>query len=303
MQKLINQRQEADNMRKGYSYVIFALIFAIALAGFASAVSIRDVSSNPSQVAPGGTTEISIRIENIFDYTVTNMDVKLDLSSVPFAPYQSSSEKFLDELDESDDKTFSFELIALPSAATGIYKIPVNISYENDNGARVSEQELISMTVNSAPQLTVSADTSNILIKGQDNTLSVKVINSGLSDVKFLYISLADSGGISILSAREQYIGSVTSDDFDTVNFNVNINQNAFSTATIPVTLRYLDSTNKAFTETKQITVKTYSADEAQKLGLVPKANYSIYFIIIIIAAIYFIYRFLKKRRLKKQRS
>lgn len=279
------------------------LAFFIAIASQISAVSIKDVTSSPSQVVPGETSDISIRMENIFDYTVYNLNVKLDLTNVPFAPYQSSSEKFIDELDDGDRETFNFELIILPSASAGIYKIPVQITYEGNNGSIISKQELISLTVNSAPRLTFSVDSSETLIKGKENSLTVKIINSGLSDVKFLYLSLADSGGISILSTREQYLGDISSDDFDTTTFSVYVNSNALSSVSIPVTIRYLDSTNKEYTETKEISVKTYSLNEAQDLGLIVKPNYLLYILAGIIVLIYLIYRFLRKRKLKKQRS
>ena len=282
---------------------VFMLAFFIAIASQISAVSIKDVTSSPSQVVPGETSDISIRMENIFDYTVYNLNVKLDLTNVPFAPYQSSSEKFIDELDDGDRETFNFELIILPSASAGIYKIPVQITYEGNNGSIISKQELISLTVNSAPRLTFSVDSSETLIKGKENSLTVKIINSGLSDVKFLYLSLADSGGISILSTREQYLGDISSDDFDTTTFSVYVNSNALSSVSIPVTIRYLDSTNKEYTETKEISVKTYSLNEAQDLGLIVKPNYLLYILAGIIVLIYLIYRFLRKRKLKKQRS
>ena len=282
---------------------VFMLAFFIAIASQISAVSIKDVTSSPSQVVPGETSDISIRMENIFDYTVYNLNVKLDLTNVPFAPYQSSSEKFIDELDDGDRETFNFELIILPSASAGIYKIPVQITYEGNNGSIISKQELISLTVNSAPRLTFSVDSSETLIKGKENSLTVKIINSGLSDVKFLYLSLADSGGISILSTREQYLGDISSDDFDTTTFSVYVNSNALSSVSIPVTIRYLDSTNKEYTETKEISVKTYSLNEAQDLGLIVKPNYLLYILAGIIVLIYFIYSFLRKRKLKKHSS
>lgn len=287
-------------------YIILAglaLIFLIAMAGCISAVSIKDVTSNPEQAAPGETNDISIRIENIFDYTVYNLNVKLELANVPFAPYQSSSEKFVDELDDGDKETFNFELIVLPSASTGIYKIPVNITYESENGSILSKQELISVTVNSAPKLTLSVDSSETLIKGKENQVTVKVINSGLSDIKFLYLSLNDANGIRILSNKEQYMGDISSNDFDTATFSIYINPTALNNINVPATIKYLDSTNKEYTETRDISMKTFSLDEAQNLGLLAKPNYSIYIFIIIIAVAYFAYRFLKKRRLKKQRS
>lgn len=292
-------------MMKKTTFTIFmaGILVMVMLAGVFSAVTIKSVSSSPAEIAPGKTSDITLKIENIFDDPVTNLNVKLDFSSVPFAPYQSSSEKFLDELEDGDSETFTFRVIALPSASTGIYKIPVQISYAGNNNTILTKQELISMTVNTLPKLTVSIDSTQPVIKGKENQISIKVVNSGLADVKFLYISAADSGGITFNSAREQYVGDVTSDDFDTIEFSVFANQNSLSMVSIPVTLKYLDSTNKEFTETKEIIIKTYSLEEAQALGLVGKPSYFGYIIVVLLAVAYWIYRILKKRRLKKQRS
>ena len=77
-------------------------IFLISL-NFILAVSIRDVSSSPEEVAPGQIVEIVIEIKNIFEDDVLNLNIKLDLSGdIPFAPYQSSSEKFLEELKDGE---------------------------------------------------------------------------------------------------------------------------------------------------------------------------------------------------------
>src|SRR3989344_958237 len=118
-------------MMKKTIFTIFmaGVLVLTMLAGVFSAVSIKSVSSSPTEIAPGKTSDITLKIENIFDNPVTNLNVKLDFSNIPFAPYQSSSEKFLDELEDGDSETFTFRVIALPSASTGIYKIPVQISY------------------------------------------------------------------------------------------------------------------------------------------------------------------------------
>lgn len=279
------------------------LMFVLSLACI-SAVSIKDVSSVPGEVSPGETISVSIEVENIFEYDVEKLTVKLDLSeTIPFAPYQSSSEKFLDELNEGDEEKFTFKLIALPSAEAGIYKIPVIITYENGAGNESIKQELISLTVNSKPELRVSLEDSVVLVKGKENTFSIKIINSGLSDVKFVYLSVSDTGGVKILSEKEQYIGDIDSDDFDSAKFRVYIDDNTLGVVNLPVIIKFKDATNKGFTETETVTLRTYSLKDAQNLGLVKKPNYTVYLIIAGVLVIYLIYRWRKKRKLKKSRS
>src|SRR3989339_730503 len=146
--------------------LIFTLpLLLVATMFLVSAISITDMSSSPDQVAPGETFSISLDLENIFEYDVQNLQIKLDLTGeTPFAPYQSSSEKFLDDLDEGDEESFSFKLITLPETKSGIYKIPVQINYEyleNETIVKSSKQELITFqkTNNMLEMLTATIST------------------------------------------------------------------------------------------------------------------------------------------------
>lgn len=280
--------------------IILGILLVITLLNFASAVTIKDVSSSPSEVAPGETFSATLEIENIFSYDVANLNVKLDLSQSPFAPYQSSSEKFVDELQSDDEEKFTFKLIVLPETASGIYKLPVEITYEDDNEENKTKKETISLTVNSNPELKISLEDSVTLIKGKENEISIRVVNSGLADVKFVYLTIGDSMGVKILSEKEQYIGDIDSDDFDNVKYQSYISETSSNLVNLPVTLKYKDATNKEFTETKTISLRTYSQKEAQNLGLVAKPSYTLYIIAGIIIVGYSIYRWRRKRRLRK---
>jgi len=287
--------------------IFFMLCMVLISLGFISAVSVTDVSTSPAEVSPGETVKVTLEIENIFDYDVYNLNVKLDLSgeNVPFAPYESSSEKFLDELESDENEDFEFRLIVLPDTSTGIYKIPVEISYSYKEGNDTfpgNKTELISITVNSKPELKISLDDSAVLIKGRENTFSIKIINSGLSDVKFVYISINETTKLKIFSEKEQYIGDIDSDDFDSAKYNVYLEEDTPNSISLPVTLKFRDSTNKEFSETKTLTLKIYSLKEAQALGLVKKPNFLPYVITLVLLAGYVVYRILKKRKLKKDR-
>ena len=294
-------------MKKNMIITFVGILLFVIILNFISAVSIVDVSSFPEEVAPGQIVEISIEIENVFDYDVANLNVKLDLTDTHFAPYQSSSEKFLDELRKEDEEIFKFKLITLPETSTGIYTIPVKINYEyedkNSNLNSSSKEELISITVNSQPELKVSLEESAVLIQGKENSFSIKIVNSGLSDVKFLYLIVNDVGNIKFLSEKEQYIGDINSDDFDSIEYNVYVNKDSSAKITLPIILKFKDATNKEFIESKNLILRTYSLKEAQDLGLVKKPNYIVYIITGILVLSYIFYRVRKKKKLKKNRS
>jgi hypothetical protein len=280
---------------------IFCMIL-ISLA-FVQAVTIDSVSSSPTEVAPGEITNIILEIENIFEDRVYNLNVRLDLEDTPFAPYQSSSEKFLEELDDGDKEDFKFKLIALPETSSGIYKIPVKISYENEEGNVSLKDDLISLIVNSEPELKVSLEDSIVLIRGRENTFSIRMINSGLADVKFVYLIVSDVTGIKFLSEKEQYLGDIDSDDFDNAEYNIYLDADSPEDINLQIILKFKDATNKEFVESKNIILRTYSLQEAKELGLVKRENYIPYIIIGSLIVGYIVYRILKKRKLKKKRE
>lgn len=287
---------------RNISLIISIFLISLACLAIVDAVTIKDVSSSPQEIKPGEVASVSIEIKNILEDDVENLNVKIDLSEVPFAPYQSSSEEFLDELDDGDKEKFTFKLIALPETASGIYKIPVKISYDYD-GKNKTKEELVSLTVNSEPELKISLEDSVVLIKGKENEIVIKIVNSGLSDVKFVYLKASDTTGMKFLTNNEQYVGDVDSDDFESVRYKIYLNQDISDSVALPVILQYKDATNKEYITTDTIILRTYSLKDAQVLGLVAKQNYTLYIFIGIVFWGYIIYRIIKKRRLKKKRE
>jgi len=283
-----------------------------------SALTIKSVSSNPEEAQPGEVVTVSIEIENTNNYDAENINVKLILTeekgeanpltgiaetsgiNLPFAPYQSSSEKFLEDLKKGDEEDIKFRLIVLPEAVSGIYKIPVEMIYEDDDGKEYTKKDLISVIVNSKPELKISAEDS-VIIKGKENKISLRIVNSGLADVKFVYITLEDVSGINVLSENEQYIGDVDSDDFDSVDYRIYVSAVASNILNLPINLVYKDSTNKEFEETKKISLRVYSLKEAQNLGLIAKPSYKYYIIAGGLVIIYIIYRI--RKSIKKKRK
>jgi len=115
-------------------------------------------------------------------------------------------------------------------------------------------------------------------------------------------VGVSDVAGVKFLSEKEQYIGDIDSDDFDNVDYNVIVNVDASSSITIPITLKFMDATNKEFTETSNLVLKTYSLKEARAFGLVDKPKVGPYVVIFVLIVGYIVYRTLKKRKLKKKR-
>jgi len=283
--------------------VILLGIYLISMIGMVSALTITAVNTNPEEIAPGETASVSIRIENEQGKDVEDVSVILDLigPDIPFAPYDSSSEYSIDEIEDDDSEYAEFEIIALSDAQSGIYKIPLIINYQIDGKAQPPKNSLIGISVNAEPIISASVE-DGLLLKPQENEINIKIVNKGLSDVKFLEVELASSTYYNILSSENVYIGDVDSDDFDSAEFKIFFKANAPSSINLPVTIIYKDALNKKYIEDFDLRVKVYTRKKAIELGLLEKNNIPMYTGIIIgLIIIFFGYKKIKKRRKLKK--
>jgi len=279
---------------------VIGFMFLIIFMSYASALVINSVSMSPEAMGPGDSSSIIISLKNNGDNDLTDVSVSLDFTNLPLAPYNSGSDFNINELNSGKIKDASFEIIAFNDAVSGIYKIPVKISYTEDSVPKV-QSSVISVTINSVPVIDVSYE-DGLLLKGQNTKVTLKVINKGLSNVKFLEVDVASSTKYNIISQNNVYIGDVDSNDFQTADFNIIFNNNAPRSVNLPVTVKYKDVTNKEYIKNFDITLKTYTTQEAQTLGLVP-ANNTIYIVILVIVLIvvFIIYRIIRSRRKRNE--
>lgn len=281
---------------------ITIMLAFLLVASFVSAINIKSISKDPGQIAPGESSDIRVLVENDGNADIKDVSVSVSLidSSSPLT-FDSSSQKTIDEINEDEDESASFKISALDNAKSGVYKIQITASYVelvNLTPSVKTTSSVTSIIVNSVPELDVNKEEGLLLI-GQENTVTFKIVNKGLSDVQFLEIQLADSG-YTLLSPSKVYIGTLASDDTDTAAFKMILKNSG--TISFPITLTYKDIENKLYTQQFSVDARVYSNEEAIQLGLVKKSNTGmIVTVIIILIIVYIIYRqvrkFLKNRK------
>ncbi|MBS3171396.1 hypothetical protein J4449_02160 [Candidatus Woesearchaeota archaeon] len=264
------------------------LILLLTIQLVSAQITIESFFSNPDKVLPGETLRLRLTLENVGEEKIKNIIVKLDLSQIPFAPLSSSTERVIDEIRKDNTKSVNFALVALPNAESQIYKVPVEIIYNE-----TKKTSLISLEVNAKANLDLILDTTEIVKVNDKGKVSLKFVNKGLAQIKFLKVILQQDPNYEILSANSIYIGEVDVDDFESEEFTI-----------IPKTknpelkflLEYRDINNNAFTENKVVNLNVYTEDEAKGLGLV---NQNINWIFIVLIALVLVLFFVYRRRKK----
>lgn len=264
-------------------------------------LDIASVRSDPEKISPGDEFNVEILLKNEGSVTLENIKVSLDLTdvSLPFAPVGDVSHEELDELKKNREGSVILSLVSYRDANPGVYKVPILVEYEDEYGDDYTQNGLVSLIIESEPVLKVKLDES-FGIKGQKSGISVKFINKGTGDIKFLDAKLMGTTNFMIVSDDYFYVGDVDSDDFESVSFDVIVSDVEGNKINFPVLVTYEDFEGNAFSVVENLELSVYSSSEAQKLGLTSGGNFPWWIWIVIVVVVILVIRWIRKRRKKK---
>lgn len=273
--------------------IALGIIFLVSL-NLASAVTLNSVTQ--ATIYPGEEGKVTLNVENIFNDNVQDVSVTIKLDGTSFITSGGSVDT-VDEIKDGDDEDFSFKIKAATSIKPGDYNIPYIISYTlNDIPQSVSGT--FGITVGARTELSYSVQTTNNVV-GQQGKVSLVIVNSGLGDIGFVDVKFISVNGIEILSDSEEYIGIISSDDYETATVDVLFQQTIASFTAI---VSYKDSENNPQTKTLSLPVSVYSREKALELGLITKNNYGLYAgVVILLIVIWFVWRAIRKAGRKRK--
>lgn len=244
-------------------------------------------------IEPGHSAIVKFKVQNYGESVMNDVIINLELtaSTVPFAPSGMTTEQKVKSIAAGSEKEVAFTLIALPNAASGVYKIPINIKYYNEQGNLYNETSIVGLVIGSAPKISVELESTDLNTNAKAGKAVLKVINYGNIDLKFVRIAIEKGEGYEIISTDKAYIGDVDSDDYDTAEFRVKMLNDE---ADLKVSLDYKDANNNAYTEEQAVHIKLYSPSE---LGIKASRSWIWFMLIVIAAGSYIAYRRFKRRK------
>src|SRR3989338_4124939 len=266
-------------------------------------ISVEKFAAVPETVAPGSKTRLAVSLKNHANSLLKDIKVTLDLGKsgdeeTPFAPVGSTNGKVIPFIDAQALSALEFNLIADPDAKSKVYKVPLKLQYSDVLNKNYSKTLIVALVVGVEPDISVYVDTTSVYTAGSTGDISVKIVNKGLSDLKFLNVKLDKSEKYKVLSPYEVYIGNIDSDDYETADFKLSIEKTKDKKLLLPITIEYKDANNQEYTKNMNIELTLYTKSEAKKLGLVEGNGTSwVLVAVILLAAGFFAYRYWKKRR------
>jgi hypothetical protein len=236
--------------------------FAIRVKTPVAVLDAASIITVPSVIVPGEPAKINLVLKNYADSLMSNVNVKFDFvsSSIPIAPLYSTSEKVLKNIAAGEEVSIAFDVVALADAEAGIYKVPLNISYYDSSGALYSKSGVVGIVVGASPDIVALVSESEIKKEKMSGNVDIKFTNKGMAGIKFLNVKLKETDQFSVISSPEVYIGKVDSDDYETASFNIYVKSSDDGKVILPVDMEYRDSTNKLFTETRNVELRIFSS-------------------------------------------
>ncbi|RLE37825.1 hypothetical protein DRJ17_05660 [Candidatus Woesearchaeota archaeon] len=261
---------------------------------FIETTHVLDIDVDPSSFTSGETIEIIFKIKNEGDKTISEIKIPLEENDI-FVPL-SKNEIVLTAIASGQEKEVPVTL-GIKDISPGYYTIEFDLEYTTLSAEK--KTDTIRTSINIQPNIDLSvfieSEPSPIVENGK-YILSLKVSNIGDSEIKSLRLSLEDTEHISLLNAQNtQFIGSLDSDDFSSVQYDVYINSienNTFILESLPIQLNFKDDFNNPYIETSNVPIKIYSA-EAVSMFQAKETNvfWILLPVIVIIVIIYWYWR------------
>lgn len=237
----------------------------VNIQSVSSALGIASVKVTPQEIAPGEIGQVTVTLRNDAFSLIKDLSVKLDISGVstPFAPTQSTTEKRIRQILRGESVDVDFDIIALPDAEAGVYKVPVSLSYSDELGKTYNKSDLVGIIVGGAPDLSVQVDSSSVYTSKEQGVVTLKFVNRGFVNVKFLDIKVIQTEDFKLISNPEVYVGKVESDDFETIDIELIPRRYKDGKLIIPMVLDYRDANNKPYHKELDVSVNILSKKEA----------------------------------------
>ncbi|VVB78718.1 Uncharacterised protein [uncultured archaeon] len=255
--------------------------------GFQHILDIKEIHTEPSEMIPGNSGNLSVEVYNGGDIPTKDIRVKLNLpNEISFT--NDVSEKKILEIKSGQSTTFKFNIIALPKTSEGVYKASLTVTYLNKIGEEREDNYSIGIVVKSSPKVFAQVEKTDIYDENRIGDTTITFTNDNIANIKLMTAELKESSDYEIISENRKYIGDLDSGDFQSATFRIKVNKE-LKKIVLPVKIEYKDSLNQDYSEELQIPLNIRTANE---LGI--SSNNYWWILVLIIVIILGVYSYKK---------
>lgn len=247
---------------------------------------------DPSPIVPGQIVDLKLKLRNAGRIAVKNVDASIGLEDGKFSTIGMGAMQRINYIGAGETEEISFKLASDTSTEVKVYNVPLTLSYQDERNKMLSSTARISLVVNAAPELSLTVDSTKFDSKKVPGTVSLKVVNKGVVDLKYVTVRLVQTPGYEILSpTNEAYVGNLDSDDFETVDFTI---KPLVEGPRLSVQLEFKDPYNIDFAQQYDLPLRIITEKDLGKGGF--PVGTVVIVLLVIGGVIYWYFRRKKKR-------
>ncbi|NOZ59221.1 MAG: hypothetical protein GXO66_06570 [Euryarchaeota archaeon] len=249
-------------------------VFPIFLTvGGLSKLIAENLSITPETPIPGDTVELKLKIRNAGNRKLDGIEAELRLAP-PLLPEGLDYYRHLSSLPPGEVATLRFKFRIAGDAEPGGHTIPLRLKYR-DAGRWREHNLTLGLNIASPVSFEIAGVALKPLLGYRNGTplvpccsdveLEFDVVNTAREEASFVEVVI--EGGENLRAhPQSTYVGTLSSDDFATVRFTLNLKEGVTK---VPVTILYTDENNRRRSFTEEITVfaENSSAPRAKKEG------------------------------------
>ena len=248
--------------------------FVIEVNEYEPIVELVSAITIPEVAVPGENVELKLTVKSLTYAEIRDVKLSLDLVDTAtvtyyFAPIGSTNEQIIETIGANQEKEVTFTLATSPDTPIDVEKIPLTMTYLDDEGNSYSKSYLIGIKTYEEPKYVLALEDKTIYKELQKGKVTFSIANTGKASLNYLGVELIEQPlYYKILSTNKNYIGNLDSDDFDTAEFEIYSEDSEASVLPLKIILTYKDDYGKLFEEEHEIDVALYDKKNAIKYGL-----------------------------------
>jgi hypothetical protein len=226
---------------------------------------VEQYTVEPQPATPGAQVRLTLDLANLGAGAAQEVFVRFGESADsldPFAPVGSSNVLYLEELPAQSRVQIGLDLLVDGDAESGLVPVDVSLTYDSVYGIEESETFTISLRVVAAPHLTIDFYEAlpEPITVGDTFDLPVEVINIGENSVNVSTVEVESD--LLQITEGSLYLGQL--DGGTSGTFSPTAEALQAGTATVVVTVNYLDDFQQPQVITKRLTLEVEESQAIQ---------------------------------------
>lgn len=215
--------------------------------------------TDPDLLTPGDSFTLHLEFTNVGGEDASQLTVTMGGEGgsglVPFALIGSGNVQFIPSLSAGETVALDLQLIVDGSAASGLFDIPIQLAYDENQSNRLTQNQSLTLMVRRNPRLQIDFYRQvEPGVAGEQLELPIEVINIGRELVNISSMSVVGSG-LEIVNG-DVYLGPLDGGTSGTLDAVVIPKESGLLDVLVQV--NYLDDFNQpqAYTRTLKVTVE-----------------------------------------------